>query len=404
MPIEDSKRNFPDWITAYLKYTDNTEPPESYKLWTGISVIASALQRKVRLVWGTALTFYPNMYIILVGPSGVRKSTAMSPGLELIEKTGMVQIAANSTSREALIRRLKDINYTEQDPLTGAKSYHSSMTIFSKEFAVFLGFHNREMMAALCDWYDCDRKWTYETISRNEEFISGVWVNLLGATTPDLIQSSLPLDAIGGGLTSRIIYVYEEKLGKIIEIPIQTKEEAELGELLFADLIKICKLSGRFKWTEAFQNKWSEWRRYIESHPPFKEKLLDGYCSRRPVHFLKLSMIFSASLDKGERELVLDVEDLDRAISTLLKVEHNMPRVFRGIAKSDLSSLISQSFHYILDLKSNGDKEISVSQFARYFGTDMDKQTMDNVIATLETQEMIKRIYSPTQQPILKIL
>ena len=76
-------RESKDWINTYLAYTDNTEPPHLYKEWVAVSVIASALQRKVFLEWGP-MTFYPNMYIILCGPSGkARKSTAMGPGMKL---------------------------------------------------------------------------------------------------------------------------------------------------------------------------------------------------------------------------------------------------------------------------------------------------------------------------------
>ena len=55
------------WIDNYLIYTDNSEPPRMFRLWSAISVIAAVLQRKCKLPWGT-LTFYPNLYTVLVGP------------------------------------------------------------------------------------------------------------------------------------------------------------------------------------------------------------------------------------------------------------------------------------------------------------------------------------------------
>ena len=62
-------RALKDWIDSYLDFVDNSEPPQMFKLWCAISVIASALERKCYLSWGT-LTFYPNIYIVLVAPSG----------------------------------------------------------------------------------------------------------------------------------------------------------------------------------------------------------------------------------------------------------------------------------------------------------------------------------------------
>ena len=44
-----------------------TEAPEIYHLFTGMSLIAGVLGRKVFLDW-TSYKIYPNLYIILVGP------------------------------------------------------------------------------------------------------------------------------------------------------------------------------------------------------------------------------------------------------------------------------------------------------------------------------------------------
>ena len=155
-----SNRNLPDWIEGFMKLTENSEPPKMFRKWTAIATIASALQRKVRVEWGTSLTFYPNMYIVLVGPSATRKGTAMNFGLDIIKQIPTIRLAANATSLQALIRNLKENNINDTDMETGKQIYHASMTVFSKEFTVFLGYQNHELMAALCDWYDCDDRWS----------------------------------------------------------------------------------------------------------------------------------------------------------------------------------------------------------------------------------------------------
>ena len=47
----------------------------------------------------------------------------------------------------------------------------------------------------------------------------------------------MPLAAIGGGLTSRIIYIYEEKWGKMVLLPMETEEEKD-EELEFEGTIE----------------------------------------------------------------------------------------------------------------------------------------------------------------------
>ena len=394
-------RKLDDWITSFMQFTENTEPPKLFRFWTAISIIASALQRKCFVQWGSSLLFYPNLYIVLVGPSGVRKGTAMNPGLDLIEDIGKIKVAAQATSLQALIRRLKETNYQDPDLNTGKMQFHSSMTIFSKEFTVFLGYHNRELMSALCDWYDCDRRWIYETISRKKEEIVGVWVNLFGATTPALIRSSMPMDAIGGGLTSRIIYIYEEKMEKMVLLPMETEEEKKLRKLLLHDLDKITILSGQFSYTNRFLDLWSDWRVKADKHPPFYDDRFEGYTSRRANHIMKLSMIMSVSRGSDEQQMTLTYADLDRAIKVLEEAELKMEGVFKGVGRSDIADILHRVMTYLKLSKTN---EVPVWQLAQSFKGDMDKFIMDRVLNTLESMKVAKVIHRPQADDVIKIL
>lgn len=397
MPHSDRKLS--DWIDAFLRYTENTEPPEMFRKWTAISVIAAVLQRKCRVEWGTSLTWYPNLYIVLVGPSASGKGTAMNPGLDLLQDLGTVRLSAQATTYQALVRRLKETNLNDVDLETGQSLFHSSMTIFSKEFTVFLGYHNRELMSALCDWYDCDRIWTYETIARKKEEISGVWVNLIGGTTPDLIRSSMPMDAIGGGLTSRIIYIYEEKRGKLVPLPQQTTAEIELYQHLLEDLEKISLISGSFKYTEQFIDLWSDWVHYAEKNPPFHDQKFEGYMGRRRAHLMKLSMIMSAS--SGANTLIITRDDLEKAIRALEEAEVKMALTFRGVGKSQIADLIHEALTFI---ETSNLPEIPLHQFAQHFQSDMDKLTMQRVLETLGAMDYIKVIHRPQQGDVIKIV
>jgi hypothetical protein len=284
------------------------------------------------------------MFIVLVGPSGVRKGSAMSPGLDILQDVG-IKVSAQSIILQALIRLLKNTSYTQIDPLTGEMHFHSSLTIFSKEFTVFLGYQNKELMAHLCDWYDCDNHWVYETKNMGTDEIVGVWVNLIGATTPKLIQSSMPLDAIGGGLTSRMVMVYEPKKGGFSPLPTETDRELSLRSKLISELERINLLAGQFKFTDGWLNAWVDWRTTSEERPPkFPDDRFDGYIQRRPTHVIKLSMIMSAS---NRSDMVLKEQDLKRAISILESAEINMPLVFSGVGRSNIAELMPSLMAYI---------------------------------------------------------
>jgi energy-coupling factor transporter ATP-binding protein EcfA2 len=396
--MTDNKRNLPDWLDGFMLLTENSEPPVLFRKWTGISTIAAALQRKVKVDIGISLRFYPNFFVVLVGPSATGKGTAMKYAYDIIEQVPAIRLSAQATSLQALIRRMKETNLTDIDMETGDQIYHSSLTIFSNEFTVFLGYHNRELIAALCDWYDCHNRWTYDTIKRDKEVIVGVWVNILGGTTPDSIQESLPTAAIGTGLTSRIIFVNEDKKDKLVIFPSITQREIDLQQHLIHDLEQIALLSGSFHFTRDAMKFYSAWCHTAEANPPFHDKKFDGYCGRRRNHLLSLAMVCSASRNHS---LVLTKDDLERSAILLNEVENKMGLVFRGMGRSDISSLINDAIVFI---ENSLPDQIPIWQFARYFEGNMDKLSMDRVLTTLEAANYIRIVRRPGMDNMIDIL
>lgn len=376
-------RKVEDWIASYLKYVENSEPPLLYKEWVAISVIASVLQRKCKLPWGH-LTFYPNMYVVLVGPSGIcRKGTAMGVGHQFLRDLG-INTAAEAITREALIRELRKANSSLSDPATGDIVFHASLTIYSHELTVFLGYNNLQLMSDLSDWYDCRDRWTYRTKHMGEDEIIGVWVNLIGATTPELLQSALPHDAIGGGLASRVVFIYERRKAKTIAAPFLTLEDKKLRDDLQDDLEEIAMMQGEFKITKDFLSKWIDWYTDQSDAKPFDERFT-GYFSRRPVHVLKLSMILAASEGKG---MTMDASLLNRAIDLLMRTEKNMPMTFRGVGKSDIADVTARVMAAIAN-----EGEITAAKLLSMFYYDADRLTMDRILQTLEAMKWCKTVF-----------
>lgn len=387
-----------DWLDSFVQLTEsNAEPPLLFRKWCGISAIASALQRKVRVEFGMSLTFYPNLYIVLVGPSATGKGTAMQFAADIMEQIPSIRMSAQATSLQALIRRMKETNITDIDLVTGEQQYHASMTILSTEFTVFLGYHNRELIAALCEWYDCQNRWSYETISRKKEEIVGVWVNLLAGTTPDSLQASLPIESIGAGLTSRIIFIYEEKRDKLVIIPSKTEADILLQQDLVTDLEQIAMLSGRMRYTRDFIDFYTDWCYNADRYPPFQDRKFEGYLGRRRKHLMTLSMICCASRTDS---MIMELSDIERAATLLAEAEVKMGLTFKGMGRSDLASLINDAVRFISTCTVG---EIPVYQFAKYFEGDMDKFTMDRVISTLESMNVIKIVRRQGLGPVIEI-
>jgi len=385
------ERHTEDWLESYLDYTKNSEPPRLFKVWTALSVIASALQRKCSLPWGT-LTFYPNLYVVLVAPSGkARKGTAMGPGMDFLEDLD-IKLAAEATTRESLIREIKNSNDTIIYP-DGRTEFHASLTIYSQELTVFLGYQNRQLMSDLTDWYDCRKRWTYRTKSMGTDDIIGIWINLFGATTPDLIQTSLPLDAIGGGLTSRMIFIYEQKKGKIAPVPFLTEEEINLRKELLMDLEQIQMLQGEFQVTPEFLDLWIAWYTSQEDSPPFQDDRFAGYFERRPTHAMKLSIILSAS---RSNKLLIEKQDLEKAIRLLEETEIKMPYTFSGVGKSSSADTVNRVMTEI-----GIQKRCTFAHLMGRFYRDVDKIMLQRIIESLEAMNFIRVVFEEGQTMIV---
>ncbi len=367
----NQNRQLPDWIDAFMTFSDNTEPPYLYRKWVAASTIAAVLQRKCVLKWGN-IEHFPNMYVVLVGPAGrCRKGTAMKFGEYFLNHLG-ITLAANSTTREALIEAIEASKHDLLDDKTQKPISHCSITVYSSELTVFLGYDNKQLMTDLTNWYDCEDRWSYHTKNKGKNDIVGMWVNLIGATTPETIQMCMPKDAIGMGLTSRIVFVYEDDKEKTVVLP--TSVEA-LREPLERDLESIYTMRGVFHTDDECKKKYAEWYLSHERTDLFKERMLAKYIERRPAHLWKLCMICNASRTD---HMMVEGEDFDRALKMLRATEINMPLTFRRLGDSNIAGLMDDVMKYIA-----ANKEVKYSQILQTFWKDADRDTMRRCIATL---------------------
>ena len=336
-----------DWISAYLKYTEETESPISYHTWTAVSMIAGSLQRKCYMQWGLE-TIYPNMFIVLVGSAGkTRKSLAINVGQEIFKAIDL-PVVSESITPEALLVKMQKSEGQYIDP-QGVVHIHSSLTCFSKELVTLLGHGNYKFLGFLTDWWDAHDKWVYETIARKEDSIIGMYLNILGATAPDWVATMLPIEAIGGGFTSRCIFVVETTKAKHIPLPTITVEQTKLKQALIHDLHLISLIQGNYEFEKQAAKIYKKW--YIEESEKMDEEIyviedprFRAYCERRSTHLRKLCIVLQASQNDS---LQITTKTWERALSLLRKTEELMPNVFGGLGRSDQGQLTYELIQYI---------------------------------------------------------
>lgn len=342
-------RHLPNWIESYVTFMTNTEPALMYDRWTAYSVIASALRRKVYLQLGR-LTYNSNIYVVFVSEPGVaRKTRAINYGVDFLETIPDIKIGADSSTKEAMTDDLENSGMDEL-MVDGTPLRHSSLNIISREFESFLGQkkENTRMLTALTDLFDCPNEWSSRTRHGASNKIIRPWVNLLAGTTPESLASSLPSSAVGGGLTSRIMFIWADGKKKSVAIPFITDAEFKLKGMLEKDLYQISRMSGEYIMTQDCINKWTDWyNQYDEDEHGQRicmEKSFSGWYSRKPTYILKIAMLRAAACSDL---LVVKWEHIVEAIEEIRQVELRMGNAFKAIGKSEITSEVENVLHVV---------------------------------------------------------
>ncbi len=372
-------RELTNWVDSYLLYMQNTESARYFHKWTALSTIASCLRKKVFLSIGR-ISIYSNMYVVFVGPAGgPRKSQAISFGTDFLSQIPDIITSADAITPQALIEDLEKSAIDEQMP-DGSTYQHASLTVTSKEFESFLGakIENTKMITYLTDLFDAQKiPWKYRTKHAGNNVIPSVFLNLLAATTPESIASSLPSSAIGTGLTSRIMFIWADKKDKKVCYPEETPKEVILKEKLLKDLYLISRMVGEFTFSSDCRVKFEEWYNAYEptSHDRIcKDEAFTGWYERKPLYVLKLSIIYSAATSAN---MIVTWQHVHSAIATIEETEILMPNVFKAVGRSTIAADVDLVVEII-----KARKWITEKQLLSLVWRDIDSNKLDNVLAT----------------------
>lgn len=327
---KESLRNCREgFLESYLRYTDYLETPKDFNRWTAISLLATALGRKVWVRKGD-MKLYPNLYVVLVGPSAIGKGIALGAGRELLTVAlqGAISVCAQKITTEALINFL--LKVYENPKIKRCETF-----ICVPEFATFIGKCKNDptLLHTLTHYYDSLERDEYTTLARGVETLHEICINMLAGSTPEWIKNSLPEDAIGGGFLSRLILV--NRFDGIRRKPFHTMlpEELECKDNCREDLIQINRLSGEFMWDKLAMDYFSEW--YCNALDEEREQAssnMEGYYGRKAAFVQKIAMISSAMYSDNR---MIQMEDLNFALRMLKDNEKYAELVVRNMAQSE---------------------------------------------------------------------
>lgn len=341
-----------DWLSGYLKYTERSEAPPLFDLWSGLFCLGAALGRKTYLEYDRL--HFPNFFIMLIGPPGCGKGVAMNDCYSILSclegsLENQFTLCAESTTPPGFIHHFSNASRFIRDmPSEYDTNVISPFIVLSSEISVFFRRDYADLVESITDLYDFARPvWKHlpKTSTLCDE-IRGPFLSILGGTTTDKFHKVLPAEILNGGFLARVTGVYSEERGFCIQAR-KTDEEKELRDALRADLIAISKLKGGFEWTPEWEQKYTEWRQGLRNRHPGAVSHLSEYFERRPTHLIKLCQALAVS---SSDELLFTGDVFDRALQTARVTEREMPKIYRGFGRNPLAEVLVQIEREILRL------------------------------------------------------
>jgi hypothetical protein len=343
-------REYKNWLEGYYQYTRHSESPDLFHFWTGVSTIAGALRRQV---WIDERFFQwtPNFYIIMVGPAGiVAKSTSSRIGMKLLEKVDGVIFGPKSMTWQGLTLALEEAQTMIPIGNGGDMLNMAAITCSVSELGTFLRPSDRELVDVIVDLWDGQLEtWKRKLKGPGDTNIENPWINVIACTTPSWLQDNYPEALIGGGLTSRIVFVYGDTKRHLVPYPsdaVAADTFSDEGEKLIHDLRLIAEMKGEYK----LDNKGKAWgidwyKNHWQSRPEhMASERYSGYIARKQSHIHKLAIVVAASQRK---ELIITEADLIIADNMTSGLEKSMGKVFKSLGVGDEGRRVNEIMAYI---------------------------------------------------------
>jgi hypothetical protein len=382
----------PDWIETFVRDTEGIQSPESFRLWTGITIIAGALERRVWTETDRGMLF-PNQFTILCGFPASGKTLMINEARKYWIEVPQLHVGPDNPSRRSFLDTLQKSTRDFTNG-TGAVIY-SAMSVPSTELGVLFANSDEDFFATLTDLYDNKDQFTAPRSSTSSVHIERPTVNILGGATPDYIGTIFPEVAWGGGFTSRLVFIYGAEIHDPSRDVFKKKQDKITQDGLQQDLCRIFLLSGECLWEPDAMKALNAW--FSERLPPIPDhNRLTHYKGRRGPHVLKLSMISAVSYHQS---LTVTLGDFLRAKKWLLDAEEKMPDVFRAMRQKSDEQLIRESYHHLYSIYSSVVREkrqaIPESVLWDFLYERATSDKIPGIITAMERSDLIRRGTKP---------
>lgn len=378
------------WIYDLLDDNQAVETPESWIYWSLMFCISSAAANAYTLkALKNNLSYYPNLYIILMGESGLGKGYPINLAKRLLQEADITRVIAGRSSIQAII---KEGSTTRSAP-GKAPLTDSRMAIVNGELSTAI-IQDPDSLTILTDLYDRNYNSTWTNLLKGDgaEKLKEPYISCLFGSSPAHFYDSIPQPNIEGGYIGRNLIIYEERRSKDIDLldaEGESMEEDKFTNYIIPryvpHLVKIAKNKARLIPEESARKVFNSWRKeWRFSQAKYNDKT--GFVNRVPDHVLKVAMCLS--LARYENNGIVIEADVTEAITKITNLIYATEKASSGSGLDPLATQTKKIVDYLIAASENQllRKELLIRGYGNY-----DNIILDKILDTLMEMGWVKR-------------
>ncbi len=368
-----------NWVDALVNECGHVETPQSWLWWSFVSCISAAAGNNYSLTTLKGdLVYKPNLYIMLLGDSGLGKGFPINRAKLLVSKANVTRVIAGRSSIQAIVQELSRNKQVEGRPLiTDSRGY-----VVNGELSTAI-IQDPDSLTILTDLYDghYNPEWTNLLKGDGAEKLKNPYITTLFGSSPAHFYDSIPQANIEGGYIGRNLIIYEEKRSQNIDLLdsgdiIEDKFDEYLVPKYVPHLEKISKHKGQLKPSNEARELFNAWRRKWRATQTYDKT---GFLNRVPDHVLKVSMCLTLADTDFNGEISQSV--IEESISKVTALVYSSKRTTEGRGPDPLAAATKLVLDYLLAAENQemSKKQLLWKGYGNYNSFTFD-QIMDNLL------------------------
>lgn len=181
----------PNWVDSLTEENKFVETPESWIWWSLICCISAAAGNNYFLTTLKGnLIYKPNLYVMLLGESGLGKGYPVNLAKRLVQKSNATRVIAGRSSIQAIIKELATTRSKEgQAPIEDSRGF-----VVNGELSTAI-IADPDSLTILTDLYDgnYNAEWTNLLKGDGAEKLKFPYITALFGSSPAHFYDSIPL-------------------------------------------------------------------------------------------------------------------------------------------------------------------------------------------------------------------